>query len=61
MRCKNRLQEEGNTTMPHVRLRNSFDASQEDEGLQQVQRIISVEEVVVCTPDAMLNSVNFNR
>ena len=47
--------------MPHVRLRNSFDASQEDEGLQQVQRIISVEEVVVCTPDAMLNSVNFNR
>ena len=59
--CKNRLQQEGNTTMPHVRLGNSFEALQEEEGLLQDQRTINVEEVVVCTPDAKLNSAKVNR
>ena len=30
---KNRLQQEGNTTMPHVRLKNSFEALLEEEDL----------------------------
>ena len=47
--------------MPHVKLRNSFEALLEEEDLLKDQRSNNVEEVVVCTPDAMLNSVNFNR
>ena len=51
---KNRLPQEGNTTMPHVKLRNSFEALLEEEDLLQNQRANNVEEVVVCTPDALL-------
>ena len=47
--------------MPHVRLGNSFEALQEEEGLLQDQRTINVEDVVVCTPDAKLNSAKVSR
>ena len=40
--------------MPHVRLRNSFEALLEEEDLLKDQRSNNVEEVVVCTPDALL-------
>ena len=40
--------------MPHVKLRNSFEALLEEEDLLQNQRANNVEEVVVCTPDALL-------
>ena len=60
--CKNRLQQqEGNTTIPHVRLGNCFEELQEEEGLQQYQRTINVEEVVVCIPDVKLNNAKVSR
>ena len=55
------MQQEGNITISHVRLANNFEALQEEEGLLQDQRTINVEEVVVCTPDAKLNSAKVNR
>ena len=58
---KNRLQQEGNTIMPYVRLRNSFETLQEEEGLLQDQRTINVEEVVVCIPDVKLNNAKVSR
>ena len=47
--------------MPYVRLRNSFETLQEEEGLLQDQRTIKIEEVVVCTLDAMLNNAKVSR
>ena len=40
--------------MPQVRLRNNFEAFLEEEDLLQDQSSNNVEEVVVCTPDALL-------
>ena len=40
--------------MPHVRLRNSLEALLEEENPLQDQRSNNVEELVVCTRNAML-------
>ena len=55
------LQQEGNTTMAHIGLRNSFKVLQEEEDLLHDQRVINVEEVVACTHDVMLNCEKLSK
>mgnify|MGYP000447462620 FL=1 len=46
--------------MAHIGLRNNFEILQEEDLLHD-QRTINVEEVVVCTPDVMLNCEKLNK
>ena len=47
--------------MSHVKLRNSFEALLEEEDLIHNQRANNVEEVVVCTPDVLLNNTHLRQ
>ena len=57
----NGLQQEGNTTTPHLDLRNRFEVLQEEGVLLQDQRTTNVEEVVACTPDVLLNNTHLRQ